>query len=259
MTRTFDLTSSWDDELFDAWLRGELTELEDALMEVVLEADPRAAEAFARWQDAAEARADDALRRLDVDDIADRARVAALDALDVAEAVPALAGRRRWRPAALAAACLALVALGAVGALVAAPQVQTWRIARDVCESWRKNPPLALAPALDCAEPTDALLGSASQAIAGPRAALDARSRPDDADWLAARTAVALLERNPEDALRLLRDRDDLMDENPRLRSDLAAALLLGGDMDGARRELERAARLAPDDPLIEGNLRMLE
>ena len=170
------------------------------------------------------------------------------------------AGRTRpwWRrrPAAglASAAAAAAVVLGVLWGPSPLEQVE-----ESLCDRYRSDAPTGLPPALGCGGPEDGLLGVAASPVSELRNVLDADPRKDDPEWVSARTLVALLERNPDDVIHLLEGRDDWLDANPRLRSDYASALLLKDDLEGARAQLRRAVRSAPDDPLLQRNLARLE
>jgi hypothetical protein len=251
--------SGWRQELFDAWVMGELPDDEALLLEVALQSDPDAAVAFDRW-----------LRRSAERDI-DQGPSPLIDAegvVELAEGARVVALRRsappspRWwsRPAALAAAAV----IGAALALGAAwwqglDDRELARTSEEICEEWRQDAPTGLHPSLSCGEPTSALLGSAPRSLPGPRTALDSHPRPRDPDWLAARALVSVLERNPDEAIELLQRHEDLLTDAPRLRADLAAAYLQKGDVEAARAQLRRGLLDAPDDPALLHNLETLD
>lgn len=241
------------DNLFEAWFDGELPAEEARALEKRMEIDEAAALAFLRWLERAEASIPEGTvpSREAVEDILVRSREAA-----VAQVDRTLRFRRRARTAAVAAAaCLAaLLAIGTVGG-VRGRRSKEQALRDEVCEIYRTRPPMAFPPALGCDRPYAALAGTAPTDVGAIRAALEVDPRPDDPEWLAARVLLALVQRHADEATGLLDGKDALMDAHPRLRSDLAQALLLRGDREGARAQLQRAVSLAPGDEQLRRSL----
>lgn len=245
------------EDLFDAWRRGELTEAELLAFELTLQNSEEEAAAFASWLAAhpEEGAPDPLLTEQLVSDAVEAAlsEVAEQDR----EAVPVRAHRSRYRALAVAACIGALVAAG-VAWLIPEPTGMDPLRAR-LCEEYRSSAPGPLRPAIGCLGELDTVLGDSDQSLSDLYSELMLRPRPDDPDWLAARALVALLERSPDEVVDLLAGRDELLAAHPRLRSDLASALLMKGDVEGARDQLQLAVQAAPDDPELRANLAALE
>lgn len=241
------------EDLFEAWRSGELSEAEELAFEIAVQSSEEEAAAFTAWLAAnpVEGAPDQAQCEQLVAD-ATRSALAIIAGQDRM----AIAGRaRRWRlwPVAVAACIGALVAAGVAWLIPEPAGVDP--LADRLCESYRQSAPGPLLPALGCEGELNPLLGDGAVGLSDVYCELMLRPRPDDPRWLAARSLVALLERSPDEVVLLLEGREDILAASPRLRSDLAAALLMKGDEEGARAQLRLAVEAAPDDPVLRANL----
>lgn len=245
--------SRFGEDLFESWRAGELSEAEELAFELALQTSEEEASAFASWLAAnpEEGAPDPLLTEQLVSDAVGSAL--AIVAEQDREAVPA--GARRWRFRALAvAACIGALVAAGVAWLIPEPTGMD-PLRTRLCESYRSSAPGPLRPAMHCEGELDTVLGATNPGLSDVYAELMLDPRPDDPEWLAARSLVALLERSPDEVVDLLAGREVLLDANPRLRSDLAAALLMKGDVHGARSQLRLALEAAPGDPVLQANL----
>lgn len=248
--------------LMEAWAQGALGPEEAEAFEGSLE-DPAIASAFADWttREAALLRetqqgADPFRSSLeDPDGPAGRALAAAMDGLFPQPVV-------RPRPALVIGVAVAAAAAIVLGLTLVLPETATRpdvaAISEVLCEQYRTEGQLRLEPALACGEPVDLLLGVGGGGLVAQRDLLDGDPRPDDAEWLRARTMLALLLRDADLVIELLEANEALLVEHPDLRSHLAEAWLMKNHPDRALHELEKGLRESPDHPLLLNNLRRL-
>lgn len=249
-------------DVYQAWIRGTLSSAELLLFESAIRSSQEEAEAFNRWITEESAGLESPSSPAECEQLGAEAVEAALALVRRQERQERQERAKRERrprlvPIALAACLGALVGVGTTWLVQQRSEFEA--VTDQLCFNYHREASVVLQPALGCGAAAIGTLGPGGPDLSEPRIILEARARPNAPEWLAARSLAALLEGNPEDVLDLLSGRAELLDAHPRLRSDLAAALLLQGDLDGARAQLERAVELAPDDPLLRANLQVLE